>query len=206
VSRFQLSSLEEASAFGVSLPEAQADAPRTPTLYSSIQLQSELIPQFPAKRSPGWHHRSIPSPRSDRRSRWCSGWLSSHERLSDRDCPQNIIGFFTLTLCEVRSEKLPSEIAKKYPSQVPGVKLARLAVAKQWQRQGIGEILIVEAMQRALLVADTAGGIGLFVDAKDESAQSYYARYGFITLEDNPLEMFLPLSVLRTLNLATDKG
>lgn len=126
--------------------------------------------------------------------------------LCDRDCPQNIIGFFTLTLCEVRSEKLPPAIAKKYPAQVPGVKLARLAVERQWQRQGIGEILMVEAMQRALLVADTAGGIGLFVDAKSEAAQSYYARYGFITLEDNPLEMFLPLSVLRTLNLAPDKS
>jgi ribosomal protein S18 acetylase RimI-like enzyme len=118
--------------------------------------------------------------------------------LSDEDNPRIIIGFFTLTICEIRSEKLPSEIAKKYPSQVPGVKLARLAVDRQWQRQGIGEILMVEAMQRALIVADTAGGIGLFVDAKDEAAQSYYARYGFITLADNPLEMFLPLSLLKS--------
>ena len=125
--------------------------------------------------------------------------------LSDRDSP-SIIGFFTLTICEVRSEKLPASIAKKYPSQVPGVKLARLAVAREWQRQGIGEILMVEAMQRALLVADTAGGIGLFVDAKDEAAQSYYARYGFITLADNPLEMFLSLSLLRMLNLVGDNG
>lgn len=126
--------------------------------------------------------------------------------LSDRDLPQTIIGFFTLTLCEVRNEKLPSEIAKKYPSQVPGVKLARLAVDTQWQRQGIGEILIVEAMQRALLVADTAGGIGLFVDAKDRAARSYYTRYGFIVLEDNLLEMFLPLSLLRTLDIANGDG
>jgi ribosomal protein S18 acetylase RimI-like enzyme len=124
--------------------------------------------------------------------------------LTEQDDPQTIIGFFTLTICEIRSEKLPSEIAKKYPDQVPGVKLARLAVDRQWQRQGIGEILMVEAMQRALLVADTAGGIGLFVDAKDGAAQSYYARYGFITLEDNPLEMFLPLSLLRTLDLANN--
>ena len=129
------------------------------------------------------------------------------DRLNDpieqQDCLQHIIGFFTLTICEISSEKLPSTIANKYPSQVPGVKLARLAVDKQWQRQGIGEILMVEAMQRALIVADTAGGVGLFVDAKDESAQSYYARYGFITLADNPLEMFLPLSLLRTLNIET---
>jgi ribosomal protein S18 acetylase RimI-like enzyme len=124
--------------------------------------------------------------------------------LTEQDDPQAIIGFFTLTICEIRSEKLPAEIAKKYPDQVPGVKLARLAVDRQWQWQGIGEILMVEAMHRALLVADTAGGIGLFVDAKDEVAQSYYARYGFITLEDNPIEMFLPLSLLRTLDLASN--
>jgi ribosomal protein S18 acetylase RimI-like enzyme len=126
--------------------------------------------------------------------------------LTEQDLPQNIIGFFTLTICEVRSEKLPSAIAKKYPEQLPGVKLARLAVAGQWQRQGIGEILMVEAMQRALLVADTAGGIGLFVDAKDEVAQTYYTRHGFITLADNPLKIFLSLSLLRTLNLSTGNG
>ena len=40
------------------------------------------------------------------------------------------------------------------------------AIFGKWQRQGIGEILMVEAMQRALLVADTAGGIGLFVDRR----------------------------------------
>lgn len=90
-----------------------------------------------------------------------------------RDRPQEIVGFFTLTLCEVLLEKLPPSLVKKYPSKVPGVKLARLAVDKTWQRQGIGEILLVEAMQRALVVAKNAGGIGLFVDAKDEAAKTY---------------------------------
>lgn len=71
--------------------------------------------------------------------------------LIDSDRPQEIIGFFTLTLCEIRLENLPPQLAKKYPSRVPGVKLARLAVAKDWQRQGIGEVLMIEAMQRALL-------------------------------------------------------
>jgi hypothetical protein len=48
--------------------------------------------------------------------------------------------------------------------------------------------------------------VSLFVDAKDEAAQSYYARYGFVTLADNLLEMFLPLSLLRTLNIASDNS
>lgn len=116
--------------------------------------------------------------------------------LIDSARPKEIIGFFTLTLCEVRSQELPPKWAKKYPSFIPGVKLARLAVDRNWQRQGIGEILMVEAMQRALIVAENAGGIGLFVDAKDESVKTYYLRYGFETLESSPLQMFLPLQTI----------
>lgn len=116
--------------------------------------------------------------------------------LTDTEQPEIIISFFTLTLCEVRVEKLPSKFAKKYPSKVSGVKLARLAVNKAYQRQGIGEIMMVEAMLRAVVVAENAGGIGLFVDAKDEAAKSYYSRYGFVSLEDAILQMFLPLSTI----------
>jgi GNAT superfamily N-acetyltransferase len=116
--------------------------------------------------------------------------------LIDIEEPTVIIGFFTLTLCEVCVEKLPSRFSKKYPSQVPGVKLARLAVDKVYQRQGIGEVLMIEAMLRAKLVAENAGGIGLFVDAKDEFARDYYKRYGFVDLEETPLELFLPLSTI----------
>ncbi len=116
--------------------------------------------------------------------------------LVDTEQPEIIISFFTLTLCEVRVEKLPSKFAKKYPSKVPGVKLARLAVSELYQREGIGEIMMIEAMKRALIVAENAGGIGLFVDAKDEAAKTYYFRYGFVSLEDALLEMFLPLSTI----------
>ena len=43
--------------------------------------------------------------------------------------PKEILGFYTLSICEVETEYLPRNIAKKYPDQVPAVKLARLAVA-----------------------------------------------------------------------------
>ena len=82
-------------------------------------------------------------------------------------------------------------------SEIAGVKLARLAVAKTYQRQVLGEILIFEAMKRALIIADNAGVIGLFVDAKDEAARGYYLRYGFVDLADSPLKKFLPLSIIQ---------
>ncbi len=116
--------------------------------------------------------------------------------LVDDEQPSVIMGFFTLSLCEVRVECLPPRWAKKYPSIVPGVKLARLAVSLDCQRQGIGGILLVEAMKRALVIAENAGVIGLFVDAKDISAKDYYQRYGFEGTKERPLLLFLPLSSL----------
>lgn len=77
--------------------------------------------------------------------------------------------------------------------------MARLAVAKEAQRQGLGEIMMIEAMQRTLAIAENAGIIGLFVDAKDEAAKTYYEHYGFVSLKDTPLELFLPLSTIRQL-------
>ena len=79
---------------------------------------------------------------------------------------------------------------------MPGVKLARLAVEKESQRQGIGEVLVFETIKRAYIISENVGIIGLFVDAKDELAKTYYQQYGFTSLADNPLEMFLPLQTI----------
>ncbi len=44
-------------------------------------------------------------------------------------------------------------------------RLGRLAVAKAYQRQGIRKILLVAAIGKLIEIYNTAGGIGLFVDA-----------------------------------------
>ena len=52
-------------------------------------------------------------------------------------------------------------------------------------------------MKKFSEVFDSAGGIGLFVDAKDDAAKMYYQRFGFVSLPDNPLQLFLPLQTVR---------
>lgn len=111
-----------------------------------------------------------------------------------------IIGFFTLTLCEVIAEKLPAGFARKYPLHgLPAVRLARLAVSRKQQGNKYGELLMTEAIHRTALITEQAGVIGLFVDAKNDSARSFYERYGFVTLPHHPLHLFLPMETLRTL-------
>jgi len=88
-------------------------------------------------------------------------------------------------------------MARRLPREVAGIKLGRLAVARSRQRQGLGKLLMVAAMTKFVEVFDSAGGIGLFVDAKDGEAKAYYKRFGFVSLPDNPLLLFLPLQTIR---------
>ena len=111
--------------------------------------------------------------------------------------PKPILGFFALNICQIKSESLLAEEAKKLPRDLSGIRLGRLAVAKEYQRQGIGRTLLIAAMGKFIEIFNTAGGIGLFVDAKDQHAKRYYEQFGFVSLPSNELEMFLPVKTIQ---------
>ena len=111
--------------------------------------------------------------------------------------PKPILGFFSLNICQIMSETLTSAEAKKLPRNVSGVRLGRLAVAKAHQRQGLGKVLLIAAMEKFMEIFQRAGGIGLFVDAKDQDAKRYYEQFGFISIPSNKLELFLPVKTIQ---------
>lgn len=87
-----------------------------------------------------------------------------------------ICGYYALTLAELENRHLPDAWRKKLPRRIPGLRLGRLAVDKTFQNKGLGELLLIDALMRAQRIYTEAGGIGLFVDAIDEQAASYYRR------------------------------
>jgi len=111
--------------------------------------------------------------------------------------PKPIVGFFSLNICQIKPESLAPQEAKKLPRDVAGVRLGRLAVAKAYQRQGIGKTLLVAAMGKFMEIFNSAGGIGLFVDAKDQDAKLYYEQFGFVPMPSNELELFLPVKTIQ---------
>jgi GNAT superfamily N-acetyltransferase len=111
--------------------------------------------------------------------------------------PKTVHGFFTLSICQVSGEGVPAHLAKKLPKNIPAIRLGRLAVDRSRHGQGLGKALLVEAMHRAARAAEIAGGIGLFVDAKDAAAASFYAKFGFEEIPSAPLTLFLPMGTLR---------
>ncbi|BCB26003.1 acetyltransferase [Sulfurimicrobium lacus] len=112
------------------------------------------------------------------------------------EAPARICGYYALTLAELESQHLPEAWRKKLPRRIPGVRLGRLAVDRQYQGKGLGELLLIDALTRARRIYTEAGGIGLFVDALDAQAAGYYRRFGFEASPDNPLLLFLSAKVV----------
>jgi len=113
--------------------------------------------------------------------------------LADESDPKRIIGFFTLTMCEVEAPHLPPEMAKKFPrGRLPGAKLARMAIRADEQGKGYGSVVLVEAIRRVADAGRNVGCVGLFVDAKSDRARTFYQKFGFLPLRDREFELFLP--------------
>lgn len=110
-----------------------------------------------------------------------------------QDAPLRILGFYALTASELLSAELPQDLAKKLPRKIPGIRLGRLAVDRAVQGQGLGELLLMDAIERARRVLEHIGVHALFVDAKDEPAAAFYSKYGFRPLPNDPLRLVLPL-------------
>jgi len=107
------------------------------------------------------------------------------------EAPTLVSGYYALTLAELENQHLPKAWRKKLPHRIPGVRLGRLAVDRQYQGKGLGNLLLIDALTRARRIYTEAGGIGLFVDALDAQAAGYYRRFGFDASPDNPLLLFL---------------
>jgi GNAT superfamily N-acetyltransferase len=105
----------------------------------------------------------------------------------------SILGFYALSSAIVLVEALPSELAKRYPRQIPVTRLGRLATWLDMQGQGLGRMLLADAVNRARGAAQVVGSAGITVDAKDDAAARFYRRFGFHTCRDSPTVLYLPM-------------
>jgi GNAT superfamily N-acetyltransferase len=111
---------------------------------------------------------------------------------------KRVLGYYTLSSGSVSFQHIPEPSRKKLPRHpVPAALLARLAVDRSVQGQGLGAALLTDALARCLDLAGKVGIHAVEVDAIDEAARSFYEKYGFTPLLDNPLHLFLPVATIR---------
>ena len=110
---------------------------------------------------------------------------------------KTIVGFYSLSPASVDYIRTPEIIRRGLARyDVPGFRLARLAVDRRWQGRGIGGQLLLAAGRRCLWAASQVGGVVLLIDAKNERVAEWYAGYGAVPLLDAPLTLLLPLATV----------
>jgi GNAT superfamily N-acetyltransferase len=111
-------------------------------------------------------------------------------------------GYYALSNHTVIYESLPIDQAKGLPQiDMPVVLIGRLAVDRSVQGQKLGEFQLIDALRRAEYLAARIGIRAVEVNAINQSAKHFYERYGFLPLSDDPHHLFLPMSIIRKLQL-----
>lgn len=125
--------------------------------------------------------------------------------IDDND-KKTILGFYSLSPASVAYSRTP-EIVKRGLARhdVPGFRLARLAVDRSAQGYGLGGQLLLSAGGRCLRASAEVGGVVLVIDAKDSRVAQWYASYGALPALDAPLTLLLPLSTIQAALKAAGK-
>lgn len=113
-----------------------------------------------------------------------------------------IKGYYTLSSTSVARDSLPGSIIKKLPSSytdLPTTLLGRLAVDNHYKKQGLGGLLLIDALRRSYDISiSSIGSMAVVTDPIDEAAISFYKKYGFILLPDSG-KMFVSMGTIATL-------
>lgn len=104
-----------------------------------------------------------------------------------------IVGFYSLSSLSVSLENLPEEVAHRLPryNAIPAALIGRLARDERVRGEGVGELLLADAIQRILGVGQSIAVFAIVVDAKNERAVDFYRAFGFRVFPLQPRRLFL---------------
>lgn len=119
------------------------------------------------------------------------------------DNADRVIAYYTLSGNTIPQEGIPNDLLKKLklpPSYIdlPAVLLGRLAVDQKHKGKRYGELLLMDALQRCLILSSQLGTLAVIVDPIDEESKSFYQKYGFLSLKDSE-KMFIPMITIKEL-------
>jgi len=119
------------------------------------------------------------------------------------DNVDRVIAYYTLSGNTIPQEGIPNDLLKKLklpPSytDLPAVLLGRLAVDQKHKGKRYGELLLMDALQRCLILSSQLGTLAVIVDPIDGESKSFYQKYGFLSLKDSE-KMFIPMITIKEL-------
>src|SRR5438105_15876679 len=105
-----------------------------------------------------------------------------------------IVGFYSLSSFTIAIADLPPEQAKRLPryDAIPAALIGRLARDRSVRGEGVGDLLLADAIRRVIGAARSLAVFAIVVEATDETAAAFYRDFGFVPFPGRPLRLFLP--------------
>jgi predicted GNAT family N-acyltransferase len=104
-----------------------------------------------------------------------------------------VAGFYTLSPISILSVDLPASLQKKLPTRPIGATLiGRMGRDLSLRGQGIGEMLLMDALYKAWQASKLVSCWAVVVDAK-QGARDFYLQNEFTAFATKPDRLFLPM-------------
>ena len=111
-----------------------------------------------------------------------------------------IAGYYTLTTGQLDFGDLPPDLAKGLPRRLlPVVVLAWFGVNLDRQGQGLGRLLLAQALSDCHHAGKTLAFIAVVVDCLSDTAKTFYQRWDFRELPGHPYRLFLSAKQLEAM-------
>jgi len=107
----------------------------------------------------------------------------------------DLLGYYASVFGKLTSdEQVKSMGVSRYSKSV--FLIARLAVDTRYQGCGIGKALLSDALSKAMQASEAAGLELIVVEASNDLAVQFYARFGFIRFDEGSNKMFISVKKL----------
>ncbi len=117
--------------------------------------------------------------------------------MTETTAPETVLGYYTLCATALPPGDIPDAARTHLPRYplVSATLLGRLGIAADRQGEGLGAVLLADAIQRAWASAVNVGSCMLVVDALNARAAAFYEAFGFLAMPDSA-RLVLPFRTL----------
>ncbi len=125
------------------------------------------------------------------------------------DAKNQIVGFYGINMHAMDVKDMPASYAKKAMKHdlLPAAFIAMIGVDESKQGNGIGSVLVADALSRIARTSNDIGTCVVMLDVFDDGEASavarrkaYYEEFGFIALPNQQLRLFMPIDTARALS------
>jgi predicted GNAT family N-acyltransferase len=118
------------------------------------------------------------------------------------DTPANaVLAYYTLSAYTITASDLSADLSKRLPQYplLPATLLGRLAVDLNHRGKGLGELLLLDALNRSLQASRQVASLAVIAESLHDTAARFYLKYGFQRFNDRPEKLYLPMKSIELL-------